>query len=434
MSRVAALLLAGLLAPGAASADASSEALRDVLLLREHDGRTRDDVLAEMVGLGPSAIPSLFGLYAGTKVSLFREDAFERWWGRPDGYGELALDALCAMPPDPVLAHVLEAVSSDSTEAGLDTRLAGLGVLGALGSARGLPGLLRIAETSGPRELGSPVVRSAFRGAIDGILRTDRLAVRALEKEVDQLGLPLATLLAETCGHSQEPDALRLLEGLAGRSPELDRAVAAGIAELTDRFPWRQLVTSPELLRLARSEHPEVRAAAVLALASTGDAGVVPVLLAALEDPEGVVSRAARAALARVSGLGSSRTAEQWTTWFRTEVRWWTEHREEYELVFAGEDAALIARATRELGRHPIARGWLSERLALALARLEGPYRIGFVRTLEELDSRRAVPGLVDLLFDPDAATRSAAGDALRALTGQSLPSEPRIWERYVNG
>ena len=48
--------------------------------------------------------------------------------------------------------------------------------------------------------------------------------------------------------------------------------------------------------------------------------------------------------------------------------------------------------------------------------------------------ARRAVPALVELLFEGDAEVRAAAWQALRALTGEELPAEPQLWETYAFG
>jgi hypothetical protein len=42
------------------------------------------------------------------------------------------------------------------------------------------------------------------------------------------------------------------------------------------------------------------------------------------------------------------------------------------------------------------------------------------------------VPALVELLFEPAEEQRTAAWEALRALTGEDIPPEPQLWEAYA--
>ena len=53
-------------------------------------------------------------------------------------------------------------------------------------------------------------------------------------------------------------------------------------------------------------------------------------------------------------------------------------------------------------------------------------------QTLIELDSRRAVPGLVDALSDNDEQLRLNAWDALKRLTGEDLPLEVDRWSELA--
>ena len=171
--------------------------------------------------------------------------------------------------------------------------------------------LLRSSRKSIERKLAlGPGTLVSGRGLPDGSdveLRMGQVKKKPLAGPAEQL---LAAI--EDPGH---PDYLRAVEGL---EEKMDRASTADFGRLGDR-----------LRRLANSDAPEARAAALRALARTRNLDNVPILLAALQDPNDEVFLAAEQALQFMSrtivdpneneGVTPNRranTVRKWKAWY----------------------------------------------------------------------------------------------------------------------
>ena len=196
----------------------------------------------------------------------------------------------------------------------------------------------------------------------------------------------------------------------------------------------RRTPEAPAQLRLlCASNRPTVRAAALRALGPLADLETAGLFLEGLADPEPDVRRAAQAALETASRSTAHGSVADWRRWLAEERAFWDEHREELREELACQDAARVSRAARALLRHPIQSHWLGLRLSEALPSLEGPAVPGLARLASRTLSCQAVPGLIDLAFRSDPRLRVAVGSALRELTGEDLPDEGSLWERWAN-
>jgi len=145
--------------------------------------------------------------------------------------------------------------------------------IGALGDARGVPFL---AEASGHQDV--KIVRAAI----------------------------------EALGHVRGPEALA---ALTSKIKHPSRVVRIDILSALDIRPRSE---SAEAIRALGSGDAaaDVRRTAIAMLAVSGDAGLVPYLIARLNDPDKAVRLAAIAGLERVTGQALGESAADWEAWW----------------------------------------------------------------------------------------------------------------------
>jgi hypothetical protein len=146
------------------------------------------------------------------------------------------------------------------------------------------------------------------------------------------------------------------------------------------------------------------------------------------------VDRAALWALRECSGQKRLGTRQEWQHWLEAEFAWWKGEGNALLAKLTPEHAAELAGTLRALLRHPMGRDQVAATLAGVLGAFDSPAKVLMCGALAQLGARRAVPALVELLFEGEAEVRAAAWQALRALTGEDLPAEPQLWETYAFG
>ena len=419
---------------GAPSPSPSLDELAAVrAVLRRSDGATaaRDDVLVRrLVALGAAAAPALFSLASGEGIeALLVDDAPEAWMCPPERVGELALAALADLPAVPVRDFLRAECRAHPA---LEGRVAALDVLGRQGSAEGLELYFEILAQS-EAELEHRALRTTASGALLAMLRKDGATANLLGKPLLAASRGAQLLASEALADCNRGAAVRLLIKLFGRDPELDLAALDGLTRLGTRFPWRVGDEVTMRLRAALGqEDASMRAAAAQALGKLEDPQATPALIALLADGDGATRRAAQWALCETSGMKRITTAAEWHRWFEAERAWWREEGQGWLAAIDPADATRLTEAMRELLAHPFGRDQTADALAGALPELDPAAQRMACDTLARLGSRRAVPALIELLFEPGEELRSAAWAALRSLTGEDLPAEPQLWEAYA--
>jgi hypothetical protein len=408
-------------------------AVRAVLQRTEGATPASDDVLVRrLVALGSTSAPALFALVTGEALdALLIEESADAWMCPPDRVGALALAALAELPQVPLEACLRASAAARPSR---EVRTAGLLVLGRAGAADGLDLWFELVAALGP-ELELHSVRATAQEALLAILAEDRGAVRALEKPLAAAPLAHKRLVCETLARSRRGDAATVLVRCTGLDPELDKVALASLAELAARYPWRM----PEgiALRLrACLERPDpaLRALAARSLGMLKDSASCAALVAKLADPKPEVARSALWALRETCAQPRLTTRDEWQAWFEAERAWWSgPGLAQLEILQTGAPAD-VAGALRALLPHALGRDQVAVALAARLPELEPAARAAACGTLVQLGSRKVVPALVELLFESDDAVRHAAWTALRTLTGEELPAEPRLWETYASG
>lgn len=411
------------------------ETMKGILSRPTGDQRSREDVVEQLVRMGPGAIPELFHTYTGENIEKLLgsgEFVAERWWCAPDEFGELSLEALGEMPPKPLLSFLKKQTNKDTA---VEIRLSAMRVLGELGSAEGLPLLFQTASKEGPKAMRYRSVASTFEDALGEILSSDDQSFAILEGRIDELDAQLLALAIESTRKADRPEGVEFLLSILGRDAALDIAVLEASAELARRFPWR-VSTDPRRPIRDRldAKDPQVRRAAVIATGRIRDTEAFLELIGMLEDPDYNVTRAVTWSLRHMSGQTKLDTVEEWTRWRELEATWWSTEGARLRNELRAEDPRRVTAAANALSQRTFYRDEVVLDICEVLPQQVPVAVTQLCSVLTRLDSSNAVPTLVDLLFDKNARVRNSAGNALKAITGRSLPAEPWIWEKYANG
>jgi HEAT repeat protein len=217
---------------------------------------------------------------------------------------------------------------------------------------------------------------------------------------------------------------------LLGRVPGLDGLVLCRLSQRGRCSGRSAEFVFTAVRRYLRHLDPALVCAATRAVAVLGDDDSVEELIVLIEHGDERVRDAAFKALAELSGLDHGRDTARWTAWYHAEMHWW-EHEADASLArIERAHGQEFVRAAREVLEHRLFRERSAEAFAQALERREFDEVWLACRALRELDSPVAVPALIGLLERGDPRLRSAAHDALRAITGLDLDPVPELWAR----
>jgi HEAT repeat protein len=147
----------------------------------------------------------------------------------------------------------------------------------------------------------------------------------------------------------------------------------------------------------------------------------VPVLLEELDSEHPGLRQAALEALRRVSGLGMGDSKAAWREWYARETEWQERGRQQARSALDSAEDVLVARALDAYGDHRLFREELAEDVLGVLEHGAPQMRVLACETLVRIGSKRALPGLVELISDEDAALADAAWRASCELSGQTL-------------
>jgi HEAT repeat protein len=291
----------------------------------------------------------------------------------------------------------------------------------------------------GPRGLHSPTARRTIVDALTELL-SDDFSVWADLPGAWATGHPeYVRLLMEAAVATGRQEAASLLVDLAV-SQDVAKAgltsdVLRELARYAEARPWAfRADPRPAARRLHAHEDWRVRRVALAASASLHDAEALDAMIAALDDGQASVRRAAELALHSLTGSTSPEGSAGWRSWKARQVAWWRDVGEEHLRALEDGDLERATTAMRELGGRPVFRDPVRSALERALWRDDVAIAVAAARTLQSSGYAESVPALADLLYESDEQKREAAWHALRTLTGADLPPDPARWEQYVQG
>ena len=393
-----------------------AEAVRRVLDGRA-EGRRVEQILADLVELGPSSAEALF--------EVVLKEAADRTASRPSGLAAargIAGQALRRLDRDVVrgvLARragsqpgaleavlVLELYAELGRGNDLDVGLAiGAGLRDrAKAGRRGQAAAASPASNPAPSPAPSPAaLAERGRRALAGWFERDARAASLVHDRRAFLSESERALVDEVFLAVDHPLALSILSrrARAGRHP--DDGLLVRLGELGDRYPWR---IGGEDLRLweALSFSPlwsERRAACMLVGAWRRPEAFEHLTELAEDDPHPMVRQAAGAALSRIAGCERTLNAAGWRRWFEARTAAWQRTAAVALPELGGSDPSVVARAVAELAGFRMHRHELAPAVAAVLE--AHPQLAEQVATaLYELDSRACLPVLIELAREND--------------------------------
>lgn len=338
-----------------------------------------------------------------------------------DGEGT-SLETLCdhvrRLGPDAALGVV--AVLINETDARRGTHLVRL--LGRLGDRRCIGPL--VAGLDGA----PPEVSNRIELALVAILRKDAEprtyeVVRDLLSQVD--GERRITLV-ECVGQARSPYALQALSGWLGRDRALDLAIVRAIGRLPGH--WDDGTVSASLRGLIEDPRPELRREVAIALGRFRDGQSAEGLVTLLSDPDEEVRESAHWALVNLSGLHFALDPDRWRRWLEEETAWWEVEGPVWLERLESDQVGTVLEAIHVLSRRTLFHASASDLLIPFTLHPNPEVRRTACLALGRIGVGASVPSLVEALQDDDAAVRSAAAGALRAITGEDRGTEYEDW------
>lgn len=408
------------------------------------DLRSQADLLSELESFGDKAIPGLLELALwgvegptpewaeGDEQPEVGEVVASEWWGGDPGRIPAAAAAgLRQCSERRVVRGLLEWLEEDRAPGEV---LSVVRLIGEIGATSAVDLVLDLASLFGRAQLRSHPVRRVFTTALGRLLDEDALSLQTIQDDVGDYNIDVLELLADALERADEPDSLFLVVQLFGFDRRLDVRLIAVAGSIASRYPWRvQFDIKPFLRRQLDSHDGALREAAVHSLAKLGDPESFPRFTELLDDNDPKIQRAASWALKELTGNHLQRHREAWNSWYDAELERFAVNLEACDRKLDDSRAAVALDAMRLLGQHKLFRHEVVTIIAEALRHPEPEIIVTACQTLARLESCEAVPHLVDVLFDRDEGVRQAACQALRALTGKTLPADPESWERFVS-
>ncbi len=403
-------------------------------------GRVHEEVVAELVALGPDAAPTLFAYLSGTiegpepdysapaeepppatradAHSLPREDV-------------ILLDVLSRLPAEKVVPQLAAA----ALHAGVDVKLVALRCLGEIGGASAVDAWLDTLTSLEPVQLERAFVQSPSESALTAILRRDPVALTVLSARVKAAEARLLPAIVRAVGATRSARGIDVLIALLGRDPELDRVVVAQTAHLAEETVGTLTDEQLNWIRpFAADEDWLVRREALAALGRLGDFRSYATLIGALGDPQRLVAQTANWSLRRMTRQDHGYDADAWRGWFEQELAWFEDDGARWTRVLEDTDPARILEAVTNLTQHPLFRHEVCTSFLPLLQSSSRDVVLSMIEVLGNLGSRAAVSSLVNVLARDDEGLRNAAWAALVKLTGEKLPKDANAWSGYVSG
>lgn len=432
----AALPFLGLLAPLAGSPGARGgeelelgpAARRAIALLRDSrlpDAPATEDTVEALSLVAAASFDDLAGVLVERRLPPLTEGQAPQTLSIPQR--AMILDAVADLDPALVRSRVEGLLDGRDDDA---ARAAAVDLRAAAGEARDLAwmvAVLKPAQSPAP----GPLALEAYERGLQRLLGRDPRAyeaaaeiwrrgerellpglVRAIGAAGDPAGLPLLLKVA-TWDAQLAPLAIGQVRHVG---PAEDRAVNRAFGDL--------------LRRRLEGDDAGQRRMAMVALAELGDFNALPKLLDVLEEEDGL-ERDALWSLRHLTGMHFAE-APRWRRWYAAELRWFDEEYPRVVYDLHSLDPARSLAAARVMAQHRLRRHELATELARALDGALRVHRTTLCAGLEALGSERGVPSLVRTLEDPRPEVRAAAVQALRTITGESLPADAEPGRREL--
>jgi HEAT repeat protein len=398
-------------------------------------GFSRQEVMEQLVALGPSATPEVVDILMGPDPVPKTDDFAKSMAKRDSGHRELLIDALKAWPVEETVEGVHRYILDNQAGMEFDAQLLALTVLGQIGNANALDPVFDVISRADPVHLLRPLVKSKIEAALAAILERDEQCTRLLMDRLKETQVELWPSLARAVGANLGHDGIGFLEGMLGQDEMLDRIVLEQLSHLDQRDWPEHLSRAADILRIyLRSADGELRKQAVTSLGELRYVDAFDEMAMLTADVDRRVQQAAARALQEVTGLSWRADAQEWQAWFASQRAWLARVTAETAGDVLDGDPSRAIRAIRTLSERPVFRNQVSEIIAQATRHPE-PGVVSFACTaLTALDSPYSLEPLLELLLHDSKTVRTAAHAGLRRISGQELPPEYVVWSDWIGG
>ncbi len=399
--------------------------------------REREEVVAEVVALGPAAIPLVFAVLSGEFAETFEAEGRARFERASEVAGvdgslqdQVLFEALGRMPADAVLDHLERVMSGPAS---LECRLVAARLLPRLPGRRALSVLLELAGGMEPLHLAHIRVQQPIEAALLAILQAEPDATRVLDRDLHRLPDELLPLVARSLPVGRHSEGLKVLFELLDRDPTLDAVVLRRVSELAGTVHDQALDDSLWHIHwLMNNPDWNLRRESAVALGNLQDPTSCPQLIRMLEDADRRVRQGALWALRNMSERLFDEDPRRWREWYREEALWFETTAVTLEEQLLSGDKALVVGAVAGLCQRVLYRHHAAQQLG-PLVLHEDPQLVEVAcQALAQVGSRRAVPFLVRGLEHPEERVVQAAWKSLKMVTGLSLAPERSAWENEL--
>lgn len=409
-------------------------AVRRVLDPRHRGGRANEDLLQELVGIGPRCAPVLVAILTGALPWTDWEDSgltLEEAGTANSGDDHLLREALRRLPPPAVARAIEEACAG---EVPFEQRLVGLHLLAEAGQGREAVACWHSIVT-GVEEihLHRAYVRAQLETALANCLTRSAAGFETLRGKVRSWERRLLPSIVHACVQAKRRQGVDVLFDLHAVDRELDLELLATLPGLAaETVGGLDDLRDGWIAGFLADPDADVRSRAALALGKLRDPGNANRLVDALADSEPSVVQSALWALKQLSGVQILSERADWQSWLDDERRWSNEDRPRSIEGLAAQDPARVVTALRELSQHPLYRHASAAAIAEVREREEPEVLCAACVALRELGTMAGFETLTALLDRPEQDVRDAARATLVALTGQDLPPEAEAWQRLL--
>jgi HEAT repeat protein len=411
--------------------------LRSLRALHDPEALEREDLIERIEESGPLPVDDLLRF-----LELGRIDAYLGMgsdFDPMDGDAQLMnryqermildlLDRAGASLVDPALQRLLERSESP---AALAAAILGTG---AVGDATRLRSLYELAlPLEDPGRVDARIERALEKG-VASILQEDPAGFRVLTANWQQLPVAMVPSMVRAVGAAADGRGVELLGQVIVWLPE---QAGLAVAQLRRLGPSPEPEVNQRIAAELRTRldplQPNLCRAAILALAELQDFHAVPQLLELLETAPPLQENALWA-LQRLTGRSWADSPGWWRRWYEGELAWRDSRypRASRELRESGDDERLLS-ILREYGAQRLFRHDLAGEVGvlLSVSKLRA-VRAAAIETLIQLESRAAVPVLVQVLDAGDEELATAALRALQLITGETHAVDSPEWGRLA--
>lgn len=402
-------------------------------------GRVHEEVVDELVKLGPDASAALFAFLAGTMEGPQPEvnEAPVPDTDEPVVLPEvprddvIVLDALKRLPP----AKTVPAIAAAVLHGNVDVKLVGLRALGEIGGPRAVDAWIDGMTSIEPMHLGRAYLQAPTEEALAKLLERDSQAFETLATRAKSLEPRILPAVVRSLAASGRAKAIDVMLALLGRDAALDLVVLAQVGRLVEST----LGTLPEekltwIRPYLTDQDWRIRREATAALGRAHDYRSFDAFLAAFDDEQHLVGQTALWTLRRISGQDFGDDAKAWREWFGAELDWFETDGVRWMQGLEDEDPGRVTEAAGELTRHALFRHEVAHALLPLLHSPQASLASAIAQLLGALGSPAAETELVRALESEHEAVRKSAWAALQQLTGKSWPLDAAAWKTVLQG